>query len=161
MLLLSCSVVPNSSLQSHRLQHARPPCPSPSPRVCSCSCPLIRRCHLDISSSVIPLSCLQSLPVSGAFLMSRLFPSGVQSIGVSASASVLPMNTQGWFPLVLTGFISFCPRYSQVFSTVQKLQFFGTQTSLWSYSLIHTRLLEKKIITLTTRTFVGKEWACF
>ena len=84
------------------LQHARLPCPSPSPRVRSNSCPLSRWCHPTISSSVAPLSCPQSFPASGTFPMSRLFASGDQSIGASASASVLPMNIQRWFPLGLT-----------------------------------------------------------
>ena len=91
----SHSVV-SKSLQPHGLQHARPPCPSPTPRVYSDSCPFSQWCHLAISSSVIPFSsCLQSFPASGSFQMSQFFASGGQSIGVSASASVLPMNTQG------------------------------------------------------------------
>ena len=90
----SRSVVSNS-LQPHELQHARPPCPSPTPRAYSNSCPLSWRCHPAISSPVVPFSsCPQSLPASGSFPMSQLFASGGQSIGVSASASVLPMNTQ-------------------------------------------------------------------
>ena len=95
----SHSVVSNS-LWPHGLQHARPPCPSPTPEVYSNSCPLSRWCHPTISSSVIPFSsCLLSFPASGSFQMSQFFPSGGQSIGVSASASVLPMNIQDWFPL--------------------------------------------------------------
>ena len=98
----SCSVV-SDSLRPHELQHARPPCPSPTPGVCSNSCPLSRWCHPTISSSVLPFSsCLQSFPASGSFLMSQFFASGGQSIGFSASASVLPMNIQYWFPLGLT-----------------------------------------------------------
>ena len=94
-------------LQHHGLQHARPPCPSPTPGAYSNSCPLSRWCYATISSSVIPFSsCLQSFPASGSFLMSHFFASASQSIGVSASASVLPMNIQGWFPLGLTGLIS-------------------------------------------------------
>ena len=116
------------------LQHARPPCPSPTPRVYSDSCPSSRWCHLTISSSVVPFSShLQSFPASGSFQMSQFFTSDDQSIGVSASASVLPMNSQGWFPLGLTGWISLqSKRLSRVFSntTVQKHQFFGTQLSL-------------------------------
>ena len=96
--------VMSDSLWSHELQHTRPPCPSPTPRVQSNSCPLSRWCHPAISSSVIPFSsCLQSLPVSGSFPMSQLFAWGGQSIEVSASASVLPMNTQDWSPLGWTG----------------------------------------------------------
>ena len=102
----SCSVMFNY-LQPHRLQHARLPCPSPTPGTCSNSCPLSQWCHPTISSSVIPFSsCPQSFPVSGSYPMSQIFTSGGQSIGASASASVLPMNIQDWFPLGLTGLIS-------------------------------------------------------
>ena len=101
----SCSVV-SDSLQPHESQHARPPCPSPTPRVYSNSCPLSWWCHPAISSSVVPFSsCPQSLPASGCFPMSQLFGWGGQSIGVSALASVLPMNTQDWSPLGWTGWI--------------------------------------------------------
>ena len=123
------------SLQPHWLQHARPPCPSPSPRVCSNQCSFSWWwCHPTISSSVIPFSsCLQSFPASASFPMSQLFASGGQSIGASASASVLPMNIQGWSPLGWTGWISLQFKgLSRVFSitTVQKHQFFGTQPFL-------------------------------
>ena len=102
----SQSVMPDS-LRLHGLQHARPPCPSPTPGVYSSSCPLSRWCHPTISSSVVPFSsCLQSFPASGSFQMSQLFASGGQSIGVSAWASVLPVNIQDWFPLGWTGWIS-------------------------------------------------------
>ena len=102
----SRSVV-SDSLQPHELQHARPPCPSPIPGVYPNSCPLSWWCHSTISSSVIPFSsCLQSFPTSGSFLMSQLFTWGGQSIDVSASTSVLPMNTQDWSPLGWTGWIS-------------------------------------------------------
>ena len=95
------------TLRPQGLQHARPPCPSPTPRVYSNSCPLSRWCHPTISSFVVPFSsCLQSFPASGSFQMSQLFTIGGQSIGVSASASILPMNIQGWFPLGLTGWLS-------------------------------------------------------
>ena len=131
--LFSHSVVSNS-LRPHGLQHARPPCPSPAPTACSNSCPLSRRCHPTISSSVVSFSSLlQSFPASGSFQMSQFFTSGGQSIGVSASALVLPMNIQDWFPLGLTGWISLQSKgLSRVFSntTVQKHQFFGTQLSL-------------------------------
>ena len=104
-------------------------------------------CYPTTSSSVVPFSShLQSFPVSGSFQMSQFFTSSGQSNGVSASASVLPMNIQGWFPLGWTGWISFQSKgHSRVFSntTVQKHQFFGTQLSLWSNSHIHTWLLEK------------------
>ena len=102
------------SLRLHGLKHTRLPCPSPSPGLCSNLCPLSRWCHSTISSSVTPFSsCLQSSPASGAFPMSQFFKSGGQSIGVSASASVLPINIQSWFPLGSTGLISLCPRDSQ------------------------------------------------
>ena len=128
----SCSVMSNS-LQAHEPQHTRPPCPSPTPRVYSNSCPLSQRCHPTISPSVIPFSShLQSFPASGSFQMSQFFASGDQSIGVSASTSVLAMNTQDWSPLGWTGWISLQSKgLSRVFSntTIQKHQFFGTQLS--------------------------------
>jgi len=121
-------------LQPHGLQHARLPCPSPTPRACSNSCPSCQWCHTIISSSVIPFfSCLQSFPASGSFQISQFFTSGGQSIGVSASTSVLPMNIQDWFLWGLTGWISLQSKgLSRVFSniTVQKHQFFSTQLSL-------------------------------
>ena len=143
--LFSHSVV-SSSLQPHELQHTRLPCPSPSHGACSDSCPLSQWCHAIILSSVVPFSCcLKSFPASGSFLMSQLLVSGGQSIGASASASVPPMNIQGWSPLGSTGLILWSKGLSRVFSntTVQKHQFFGTQPSLWSNSHIHTWLLEK------------------
>ena len=101
------SITQSDSLRPHGVQHARSPCPSPTPGVYSNSCPLSRWCHPTISSSVIPFSsCLQSFPESGSFQMSQFFTSGGQSIGVSALASVLPMNIQDWFPLGWTGWIS-------------------------------------------------------
>ena len=142
----SPSVVPDS-LRPLELQHARPPCPSPTAGVYPNPCPLSRWCYPTISSSVVPFSsCPQSFPVSGSFQMSQFFSSGAQSIGVSASTSVLPMNTQGLSPLGLTGWISLQSNgLSRVFSntTVQKHQFFGAQLSLYSNSHIHTWLLEK------------------
>ena len=135
------------SLWSHELQHARPPCPSPTHRVYQNSCPYSRWCNPAISSSVVPFSShTQSLPASGSFPMSQLFAWGCQSIGVSASASVLPMNTQGWSTLGLTGWISLQSKgLSRVFSntTVQKHQFFGAQLSSQSHSHIHIWPLEK------------------
>ena len=137
----SCSVV-SDSLWPHEPQHARPPCLSPTPRAYSNSCPLSRWCHPAISSSVVPFSsCPQSIPASGSFPMSQLFAWGGQSIGVSASASVLPMNTQDWSPSGLTGWISLHSKgLSRVFSntTVQKHQFFSAQLSSQSNSHIHT-----------------------
>ena len=133
-----------NSLQSHRLQYARLSCPSLSPGVCSNSCPLSQWCHPTISSSVTPFSCLQSFSASGSFLMSLFFTSGGQIIGVSASASVLPMNIQDWFLLILTCLILQFKGLSRVFSnTVQKHQFFDSQPSFWSSSHICTWLLEK------------------
>ena len=129
----SCSVVSNS-LRPHESQHARPPCPSPAPGVHPNPCALSRWCHPTISSSVIPFSsCPQSLPPSGSFQMSQFFASGGQAMGVSASTSVLPMNTQDWSPLGWTGWISLQSKgLSRVFynTTVQKHQFFCTQLSL-------------------------------
>ena len=120
-------------LWPHESQHARPPCPSPTPRVYSNSCPSSQWCRPAISSSVVPFStCPQSLPALGPFPMSQLFAWGGQSTGVSASASVLPMNTQDWFPSEWTGWISLQSKGpSRVFSntTLQKHQFFGTQLS--------------------------------
>ena len=106
------------TLWPHGLQHARPPCPSPTPRVYSNSCPLSQWCHPTISSSVVSFSShLQSFPASGSFQMSQLFASGGQSIGVSASTSVFPMNIQDWFPLGWTGLISLQSKgLSRVFS---------------------------------------------
>ena len=158
-LLLFSRLVVSYSLQPHGLQDARLPCPSPSPRACSNSCPLSLWYHSTISSSVIPSSsCLQSFPASGSFLMCQLFTSGGQSTGIWASASVLPINIQAWFPLGLTGLISLQSKgLSRVFSntTVQKHQLFGVQPSLWSSYQIHAWLLEKTI-ALTRQTFVSK-----
>ena len=124
----------SNSLRPHGQQHARFPYPSPTPGACSNSCLLSQWCHPTISSSLIPFSsCLQSFPESGTFSISQCFSSGGQSIGASASASVLPMNIQDWFPLGWTGWISLQSKgLSRVFSntTVQKRQFFGAQLSL-------------------------------
>ena len=139
--------VMSNSLRPHESQHARPPRPSPAPEVYSDSCPSSQWCHPSISSSVVPFSsCPQSLPASGSFPMSQLFTWGGQSIGVPASASVLPMNTQDWSPLGWTGWISLQSEgLSRVFSntTVQKHQFFGAQLPSQSNSHIHTWPLEK------------------
>ena len=143
---ISHSVV-SDSLQPHESQHARPPCPSPTPGVHSDSRPSSQWCHSAISSSVIPFSsCPQSLPASESFPMSQLFAWGGQRIGVSASASVLPMNTQDWSLLGWTDWIALQSKgLSRVFSntTVQKHHFFGTQLSSQSNSHTHTWLLEK------------------
>ena len=148
----------SDSLKPHGLQQARPPCPSPTPRVYSNSYPLSRWCHPTISSSAIPFSsCLQSFPGSGSFLMSWLFPSGSQSIGVSTSTSVLPMNIQDWFPLGSTGWIS---SQSKGFSSL--LQHHSSKASILQCSaffivqLSHPYMTTRKSIALTRWTFVGK-----
>ena len=145
----SCSVV-SDSLWPSGLQHARPPCPSPTPGACSNSCPFNGDAIQPISSSGVPFSsCLQHFPASGSFPMSQFFASSGQNIGVSASASVFPMNIQDWFPLGLTGWISLQSRgLSRVFSnnTVQKHQFFSAPLTLWSISHIHHMHLTNSII---------------
>ena len=132
----------SDSLWPHELQHARPPSSSPTPGVHSNSHPLSQWCHPTISSSIISFSSYpQSLPAWGSFPMSQLFSRGGQSFGVSASAWVLPMNTQDWSPLGWTGWISLQSKgLSRVFSntTVQKHQFFSAQLSPQSNSHIHT-----------------------
>ena len=149
---LSCHSVMSNALRPHGLQHARFPCLSLTPEACSNSCPSSRWCHSTISSSVIPFSsCLQTFSASGSFQMTQFFASGDQSIGASASASLLPLNIQIWFPLGLTGLISLQSKgLSRVFSNtiVQKHQFFGAQLSLWSNSHIHTWLLVKPYVWL-------------
>ena len=129
LLLFSRSVMADS-LRPHGLQQARLPCPSLSPRICSNSCPLSQWCPPTISSSVAPFSsCPQSFPTSGSFPMSRLFASGGQRIRASASASVLPMNILGWFPLELTGLISMLSKgLSRVFFS----------TIIWKYPFLST-----------------------
>ena len=140
-----CSVTQSClTLWPHGLQHTRLPCPSLSLGVWPNSCSLSQWCHPAISSAVILFSCPQSFPASGSFPVGQFFAAGGQSLG--ASASVLPVNIQGLFPLGLTGLISLQSKgLSRVFSntTVQKHQFFGAQPSLWSNSHIHTWLLEK------------------
>ena len=155
IFLLSVQFSPSvmsNTLLPHGLQDVRPASPSPTPRAHSNSCPLSQWCHPTISSSVVPFSsCHQSLPASESFPMSQLFPSGGQSIGVSALASVLPKNNQGWSPLEWTGWISLqCKGLSRVFSntTVQKHQFFSTQFSSQSNSHIHTWPLERSMSRL-------------
>ena len=142
----SRSVV-SDSLWPHESQQTRPPCLSPTPRVHSDSSPSSQWCHPAISSSVVPFSsCPQSLPASESFPMSQLFTWGGQSIGVSASASVLPMNTKDWSPLGWTAWISLQSKgLSRLFSniTVQKHQFFSAELSSQSNSHIHTWPLEK------------------
>ena len=145
-VLFSQSVM-SDTVQPHELQHTRLPCPSLSPQVCSNSYPFNWWCHPAILFSVISCSsCLQSFLASGYFPMRQLFAPGGQSTEASASLPVLPMTTQDWFPLGLTGLISLLSKeISSVFSstTVQKHQFFGSQFSLWSNSYISIWLLEK------------------
>ena len=136
----------SDSLWPHGLQHARLPCPLLSPGVCSNSCPLSQWCHPIISSFFTLCSCPQSFPASVSFAMRWLFASGGQSIGASATASVLPMSIQGWLALGWVGLISLQSKgLSRVFSstTIWRYQFFGTQPSLWYNSHIHMWLLEK------------------
>ena len=159
-----CSVTQSyPTLWPHGLQQARPLCPSPSPEVCPSSYPLHQWCHPAISTSDVLLSfCLQSFPASGTLPMSQLFASDDQNTTVSASASVLPMSIQGWFPLKLTGLISLLSkRLSGIFSstTVWKHQLFGTLPSLRSISRNHMWPLWK-IIALTIQTFVGRVMSC-
>ena len=148
----------SDSFRPHGLQHTRLPCSSPTPRAYSNSCPSSQWSHPTISSSVIPFSsCLQSFPASGSFPVSQFFALGGQSIRISASSSVLPMNIQDWFPLGWTGWISLLSQgLSRIFSntTVQKHQFFGSQLSLQSNS--HPYMATGKTIALTRWTFVGK-----
>ena len=142
----SCSVM-SDSLWPHALQHTRLPCPSPTPRACSNSCPSSQWCHSTISSSVVPISsCLQSFPASGSLPMSKFLTSRGQSIEFSASALVLPMNIQDWFPLGWTGLILLSQGLSRVFSNtaVQKHQFFGTQ--LYSPTLTSIHDYWKKVL---------------
>ena len=156
--------VMSDSLQPHGLQHSRLPCSSPSPGACWNSCPLSWWCHPTISSSVTLFSsCPQSFPASGLFPVSWLFASGGQSIRVSASVSVLPVNIQDWFPLGLTSLTSLLSKELwRVFSspTVWKHQFFSVQPSSWSNSHIHTWLLEKPSLWLH-RPLSAKWYLCF
>ena len=151
MFLFSHSVMSNS-LRPHGLQHTRLPCPSPSPKACSNSCPLSWWCHPTISSSVL-FSCLWSFPASGSFLMSRIFASGEQSIGISASASALQMNIQDWFPLGLTGLISLLSKgLSRIFSntTVQKASILRC-SAFFIVQLSHPYMTTGKTIALSAK----------
>ena len=147
----------SDSLQRHESQHSRPPCPSPTPGVYPNSYPLSRWCHSAISSSVVPFSsCPQSLPASESFPMSQLFAWGGQSIGVAASASVFPMNTQDWSPLGWTGWISLQSKgLSRVFSntTVQKHL---RRSAFFTVQLSHPYVTTGKTTDLTRQTFVDK-----
>ena len=148
LVQFSCSVV-SHSLQPHGLQHIRPPCRSPTPGVNSNSCPLSLWCHPTILSSVIPFSShLQSFPASESFPMSWFFTSGGQSIGVSASASVLPMNNQDWFPLGLAAWISLqakdsqksspTPQFKSISSSALSFLYSQTLTSIHDYWKNHS-----------------------
>ena len=153
-----------TSQTAARQAYLSPGCQSPTPRVCSNSCPLSRWCHPTISTSVVPFSSyFQYFPAPGAFPMIQSFTSGIQCIGVSASASVLPMNNQEWFPLGWTGWISLQSKgLSRVFynTTVQKHQFFNAQLSLWSNSHIHIWLLEKPYVRLE-ESLLANQRLCF
>ena len=153
----SCSVM-FDILQLHGLHHARPPCPSPGPRACSNSCPSRQWCHPTISFSVVPFSsCLQSFLASGSFPVSQFFTSGGQSIGASASTSVLPMNIQDWFPLGLTVWSLCSPRDSQ--ESFPKPQFKSINSLVLSFLVVQLScpyITTRKTIALTRRTFVGK-----
>ena len=146
----------SNSLRPHGLQHARLPCPSPTPRAYSNSCPSHWWCHPTTSYPVAPFSsCLQSLPASGSFSMSRFFASGGQSIRVSASASVLPLNIQDLFPLGWTGWSPCSPRDSQESSPTPQ-----SKASILCHSaffkLSHPYMTTGKMIALTRQNFVGK-----
>ena len=150
--------VMSDSLWPHGLQHARLPCPSPIPRAYSNPCPLSWWCHPTISFSVVPFSsCPQSLPASGSFPMSLFFTLGSQSIGVSASASVLPMNIQDWFPSGWTGWISCSPRDSQESSPTPQIKniIFSVLSFLYRPTP-HPYMTTGKTIALTRLIFVGK-----
>ena len=149
----SCSDM-SDFLGTHKLQHASLPCPSPTPGACSTSCPLRWLCHSTISSSVVPFSsCLQSFPASGSFPVSQFLASGDQSTGVSASASVLPVNIQDWFPLGWTGWISLQSKgLSRVFSNTTVLW----RSAFFIVQLSHSYITTGITISLTRQTFVGK-----
>ena len=158
-------LVVSDSLQPHEPQHPRPPCPSQTPGVYSNPCPLSQRCHPTISSSVVHFfSCSQSFPASGSFQMSLLFTSGGQSIGVSASTSVLPVNTQDWSPLGWTGWISLQSKgLSRVFSntTVQKHQFFCTRrAAVHGVTKSRTWLSDWTELKLVFRFSLFPNWMC-
>ena len=148
----------SDSLRPHVLQHARPPCPLPTPRVYSNSCPPSRWCHPTISSSVTPFfSRLQYFRESGSFPMNWFFASGSQSIGVSTSASVLPMNIQDWFPLGWTGWISCSPRDSQESSPTPQFKSINSSVLSFLYSPTLTSIHDYwKNHSLTRQTFVDK-----
>ena len=146
----------SDSSQPHEIPHTRLSCPALSPRVCSNSCPLSQWCHPTISYSIIPFSsCPQSFPASGSFPMRQLFTSGVQSIGASASASVLSMNIQDWFPLGLSGLIFFSPRDSQESSPTPQFKSLNSSAlSLLYGPTPHLDMTTGKTKALTIQTFI-------
>ena len=147
----------SNSLQPHRLQHARLPCPSLFPKLCSNSCSLSWWCHPTISSSATLFSfCLQSFPASGHFSTSWLFTSGGQSIWASASASVCTKNIQGWSPLGLTGLIFFLSRDSQESSPVPQVKSINSLALSLMVQLSHPYMITGKTIALTIQTFASK-----
>ena len=156
-LQFSCSVM-SDSLWPYELQHTRPPCPSQTSGVYSNSCPSHRWCQPAISSSVVPFSsCPQSLPASGSFPMSQLFTWGGQSIGVSASASVLPKNTKDWSPSGWTGWISLQSKgLSRVFPTPQFKNINSSRSAFFTIQLSHPYMTTGKIIVLTRQTLLAK-----
>ena len=156
LLLFSCQVMFNS-LQHYELQHTRRPCPLLSPWACSDLCPLSQWCHPTVLLSFVPFSSCPQYPASGSFPVYRLFTSSGQSIGASASASVLPVNIQGWFPLGLTDWISLLYKaLSRVFSntTVQKTSILQ-RSAFFMVQLSHPYMTTGKTIALTIQTFVG------
>ena len=146
----------SNSLWPHELQHSRLLCPTLSPRVCLNSCPLSQWCHPTISSSVAPFSCPQFSPASGSFPMSQLFASGGQSIRVSASTLVLPMNIQDWFPLGWTGWISLQSKGLSGVSPAPHFKSINSSALSFLYSSTLTCIHTEKTITLTRWTFVSK-----
>ena len=154
----SRSVV-SDSLQPHGPQHARPPCPSPTPGVYPNSSPLSRLCHPTISSSFVPFSsCLQSFPASGFFQMSQLIASGGQSIGVSGTISVLPMNTQGWSPLGWIGWISCSPRDSQESSPALQFKSINSSALSFFYSPTFASWFQLFLNAALWNKIMGRNW---
>ena len=146
----------SNSLRPHEPQHTRPPCPSPTPGIYPDSCPVSPWCHPTISASVVPFSCLQSFPTSGSFQMSQFFASGGQSIGVSASTSVLPMNIQDWSPLGWTGWISLLPRDSQESSPTPQFKSINSLVLSFLYSPTLTSKHDYwRNHSLARQTFIG------
>ena len=149
--------VVSDSLWPQGQQHARPPCPSLTPRVYLDSCPLSQWCHPTISSSIVPFSsCLQSFPASGSFQMSQFFTTGGQSIGISASTSVLPMNIQDWFPLGWLVGSPCSPRDSQESSPTPRFKSINSLMLSFLYGPTLTSIHDHWKIALTRWTFVGK-----